>query len=134
MKAIILAAGYATRLYPLTQHTPKCLLAVGGRTLLDALCEKLEAVPDIDEVLLVTNARFYPQFEAWKRGFRSRLPVRVFNDGTTSNDDRLGAIGDLGLVLKEAGLRSDLLLLASDNLLNRAWGASLLSRDRKSVV
>ncbi len=135
MKAVILAAGYATRLYPLTQNMPKCLLEVGDRTILDALCEKLEAVPDIDEVLIVTNARFYPQFEAWKRGFRGRLPVRVFDDGTTSNDDRLGAIGDLGLVLKEARVKSDLLLLASDNLFEQGLETFLsFARSKKDAV
>src|SRR5690242_5461570 len=99
MKAVILAAGYATRLYPLTENMPKCLLTVGGRTILDSIVEKInEASPD--EIVIVTNAKFHGKLSDWAKNASSRAPIRVINDGTTSNDTRLGAIGDLGLAIK----------------------------------
>ncbi len=116
MKAVILAAGYATRLYPLTLNIPKCLLTVGKTTILDALCWKVEAVPDIDEILMVTNAKFFDQLEAWKKKSSFRCPVRVFSDGTTSNETRLGAIGDFDFLIRKQNMDTDILMLASDNL------------------
>jgi glucose-1-phosphate thymidylyltransferase len=105
--ALILAAGYATRLSPLTDEVPKQLLPVGGRPMVDWILDKIVEA-EIRDVHLVTNARFAPQFEQWAR----RNDVRVHNDGTTSNDDRLGAIGDIEFV----GLDDDLLVIAGDNL------------------
>lgn len=123
MKAVILAAGYATRLYPLTENKPKCLLEVGGRTILDSIVEKLNAVPDIDEIVIVTNEKFYKQLSDWQRRTRSRAKIRVLNDGTTSNDTRLGAIGDLGLTIREAGIQDAILMMASDNLFDQDLSA-----------
>ena len=120
MKAVVLAAGYATRLYPLTENKPKCLLKVGGVTILDRLAEQLNAISTLDEVILVTNARFYDQLNEWKKSSHARVPIRILNDKTTSNDNRLGAVGDLGLVLREAGIKDDVLLLASDNLFEQS--------------
>ena len=119
MKAIILAAGYATRLYPLTVDKPKCLLLVGGQTILDSICGKLNRLPEIDEIIIVTNARFFEQLSTWKEGTVSRAPIRVLNDGTTSNDTRLGAVGDLELVIQKTSLNADFILLASDNLFDQ---------------
>lgn len=119
MKAVILAAGYATRLYPLTENMPKCLLTVGGRTILDSICEKIVRVKKADEIVIVTNAKFFQQLEDWKNKRSFRVPVRILNDGTLSNDTRLGAIGDLGLSLEKAKIESDVLLLASDNLFDQ---------------
>ncbi len=116
MKAVILAAGYATRLYPLTLNKPKCLLTVGRRAILDVLCDKLDALKELDELIVVTNAKFFDQLVDWKKNAKSRLPVRVLNDGTTSNDTRLGAIGDLQFALQQCRLETDILMLASDNL------------------
>jgi glucose-1-phosphate thymidylyltransferase len=112
MKALVLAAGYATRLYPLTLDKPKALLEVGGRPMLDRLLERIRAL-GVDETIVVTNAKFTPQFEEWARGKRG---VTIVNDGTTSNDDRLGAIGDIGFVLDQRGLEDDLVVVAGDNL------------------
>lgn len=120
MKAVILAAGYATRLYPLTEHQPKCLLKVGDKTILDHLMEQLDRIPELDELVIVTNARFYDVLSKWSKGAAIRVPVRVINDKTTSNDNRLGATGDLNLALKEADIRTDILLLASDNLFEQS--------------
>jgi glucose-1-phosphate thymidylyltransferase len=111
MKALILAAGYATRLRPLTDSIPKQLLPVGGRPLLDWILAKLRET-DADEIHLVTNARFAADFERWAAG----KDVVVHDDGTTSNEDRLGAIGDMRFVQERAGLDDDLLVVAGDNL------------------
>ena len=115
MKAVILAAGYATRLYPLTLNTPKCLLKVGGKTILDSLYEKLAGLREIDEILIVTNAKFYAQIQDWARSARQGPSSRVLSDGTLSNETRLGAIGDLKFAIDKAGIHSDILMMASDN-------------------
>ncbi len=107
MKALILAAGYATRLRPLTDALPKQLLPVGGRPMVDWILDRI-AETSADEVQLVTNARFADDFERWAQD----KDVHVLNDGTTSNEDRLGAIGDIQF----AGLDDDLLVVAGDNL------------------
>jgi glucose-1-phosphate thymidylyltransferase len=107
MKALVLAAGYATRLRPLTDTVPKQLLPVGGRPMVDWILDRI-AETSADEIHLVTNARFAADFERWARDKQ----VRVHNDGTSSNDDRLGAIGDIAFV----GLDDDLLVIAGDNL------------------
>ena len=107
MKALILAAGYATRLRPLTDSIPKQLLPVGGRPMVDWILDRIEET-NADEIHLVTNARFADAFERWAQD----KDVRVHNDGTNSNEDRLGAIGDIQFV----GLDDDLLVIAGDNL------------------
>jgi glucose-1-phosphate thymidylyltransferase len=112
MNAIILAAGYATRLRPLTDTWAKELLPVGGRPIIDRIVEGLSAVDEIDAVHVVTNARKAPAFRAWAEG----RDVTVHDDGTTSNDDRLGAIGDMQFVIDTAGVHDDLLVIAGDNL------------------
>jgi glucose-1-phosphate thymidylyltransferase len=122
MKAVVLAAGYATRLYPLTKDRPKGLLPVAGRPLLDYTLDKIAACPEIDETILVSNARFAGQFKAWHEGRRKQkgpAPV-VLNDGTVSNEDRLGAGGDLWLAIRERRLDADLLVLPSDRLFDFA--------------
>jgi glucose-1-phosphate thymidylyltransferase len=112
MKALILAAGYATRLRPLTENTAKPLLPVGGRPIADWILDKILEVEAVNEVHLVTNARFAPDFEGWARG-----RVRVHDDGTTSNENRLGAIGDIAFVAEREGWDGeDLLVIAGDNL------------------
>lgn len=113
MKALILAAGYATRLYPLTIDTPKALLEVGGRPLLDWICDKIDEVGPVDAIHVVTNHRFAETFEHWAGG---RPGVVIHDDGTLSNDDRLGAIGDIAFVVNHSGIDDDLLVLAGDNL------------------
>jgi len=112
---LILAAGYATRLRPLTDDVPKHLLPVGGRPMIDWILDKLDEA-GLRDVHLVTNARFASQFEQWAKG----KSVHVHDDGTTSNDDRLGAIGDIRFVQERAGLDDDLLVIAGDNLFDYA--------------
>ena len=119
MKAVILAAGYATRLYPLTLDRPKALLPVGGKPMLDHLMGQLDRVEGLDEVYVVTNSKFADAFREWAAG-RSGLPLRILDDGTVDDESRLGAIGDLDLTIREAELDDDLLVLAGDNLFSES--------------
>ena len=119
MKALILAAGYATRLYPLTLDRPKALLPVGGKPMLDHLMEQLEQVEGLDEVYVVTNSKFAGAFREWAAA-RSGLPLRIIDDGTVDDDSKLGAIGDLDLTIREAELDDDLIVLAGDNLFSES--------------
>lgn len=112
MKALILAAGYATRLRPLTDTRAKELLPVGGRPIVDRIVDNLAEVAEIDEIHLVTNAGKAPWFHEWAGG----RDVTIHDDGTTSNDDRLGAIGDMLFVVDRIGADDDLLIIAGDNL------------------
>lgn len=114
MKALILAAGYATRLFPYTANEPKALLPIRGRSMLDRLLEKIDALPDVTERVLVTNHKFAARFEEWKA--RAGYPITIIDDGTTSDADKLGAIGDMRLVLEKVGNDDDWFVAASDNL------------------
>ena len=117
LKAIILAAGYATRLRPLTDTVAKPLLPVGGRPMIDEICDNLDGVGDVDELHVVTNSRFAGAFEGWAEQREGRLRPVVHDDGTSSNEDRLGAIGDIRFTIDAAGLEDDdLLVIAGDNL------------------
>ena len=116
MKCILLCAGYATRLFPLTQNFPKALLEVGGRSILDYTLDEVNSINEIDHIYLVTNAKYTPHFEEWAKSKNNIKPITVFNDGTTNNDDRLGAIGDMQFTIEKAGIDDDILVLATDNL------------------
>lgn len=119
MKAIILCAGYATRLYPLTENTPKPLLPVGEKPILEWILERVEKVQDVETVYLVSNQKFSGHFEKWAAKIKYPWPVEVVNDHTTSNETRLGAIGDLAYVIKTKQLDPcDLLVIAGDNFFN----------------
>ena len=114
MKAIVLAAGYATRLYPLTLTVAKPLLTVGGRPMVDHILDRIREVDEIDAVHVVTNRKFAESFETWAAG---RDGVVVHDDGNASESDRLGAVGDIAFVVERAGLDGeDLLVVAGDNL------------------
>jgi len=112
VKAIVLAAGYATRLRPLTDARAKELLPVGGRPIIDWIVDAITAVDSVDEIHVVTNSRKSGAFARWAEGRN----VVVHDDGTTSNEDRLGAIGDMLYVIERAKLDDDLLVIAGDNL------------------
>jgi glucose-1-phosphate thymidylyltransferase len=121
MKAVILAAGYATRLYPLTLDTPKHLLEIGGRPMVDWVLDRLEPLPGLDEIYLVTNAKFAGAFRVWAAGYEGST-VTVIDDGTASEDDRLGAIGDIVFVLDREEVEDDLIVVAGDNLFTSEIG------------
>jgi glucose-1-phosphate thymidylyltransferase len=113
MNAIVLAAGYATRLRPLTENFPKPLLPVGARPMIDWIVDRIQEVDDLEGIHVVTNARYAPDFARWAEG----RGIDVHDDGTTSNEDRLGAVGDLRLTIEEGRLQGDdLLVIAGDNL------------------
>src|SRR5581483_9505489 len=118
MKALVLAAGYATRLYPLTEPVAKPLLPLAGRPMLDYLLERIRTAPEIDEIHLVTNHKFADAFTEWA----ASRNVVVHDDGTTSEDDRLGAIGDIQFVVDRIGLDDDLFVVAGDNLFDYSVG------------
>ena len=117
MKAIIIAAGYATRLYPLTENFPKPLLKIGGSTILDRMMEDLDRIPEIDGYLIVTNHRFAHIFEEWKAKSGYSKPITIIDDGTTDNENRLGAVRDLLLALGRCNVDDDIMVLAADNIL-----------------
>jgi len=122
MKLVILAAGYATRLYPLTLTQPKPLLDVAGRSMIDRVLENLATISFIDEIYVVSNARFSSHFEAWAKQKRGSIPQRltVINDGSSSEENRLGAIGDLNFVIRQQLIDDDVIVVAGDNLFSQS--------------
>jgi glucose-1-phosphate thymidylyltransferase len=116
LKVIILCAGYATRLYPLTENTPKPLLPVGDKPILEWILERVQKVPGVEAVYLVSNQKFAGHFESWAAKAKYPWPVEVVNDHTLNNETRLGAIGDLAYVIRTKRVPpSDLLVIAGDN-------------------
>ncbi len=116
MQCILLAAGYATRLYPLTENMPKALLKLGDKTILDMVVEKIDEVPEVEHIYIVTNEKFYNNFLEWSKGYSGGKKVKVLNDHTTNNDNRLGAIGDLKYVIDQENIDDEILVMASDNI------------------
>jgi glucose-1-phosphate thymidylyltransferase len=120
MNVIILAAGYATRLHPLTLSKAKPLLEVAGKPIIEWVMDNLAAVPAVKMFYVVTNDKFAKDFQDWAKGYTHRHPnlkLKVINDGTTSDSDKLGAIGDINLVItREELTNDDLLIVAGDNL------------------
>jgi len=124
MNVLILAAGYATRLYPLTLKKAKPLLVVGGKPIIEWVVDNLAGVPDLGTIYVVTNDKFAADFQAWSERYRSQHPefkFQIINDGSTSDEDKLGAIGDISLVVSRENLtQSSLLIVAGDNLLTES--------------
>ncbi len=116
MRSLILAAGYGTRLYPLTLDRPKALLKIGGKSICERLLGKLQETEKCNGAYIVTNDKFCGMIDSWVREREFAYPVEVINDNTTSNDDRLGAIGDMHLVVDLKKPEEDLLIIAGDNL------------------
>lgn len=116
MVILILAAGYATRLYPLTLNKPKPLLKVGKKTILGHILDKIAQLKDIKNCFIVTNQKFFKSFADWAVNFSFAVPIEVINDETTSNENRLGAIRDIEFVIKKKDIKEDLLVIGGDNL------------------
>jgi len=120
VKAVILAAGYATRLYPLTKNTPKTLLLIAGKPILEYTVEQIATCQDIDRIYLITNSRFYGNFRSWLDTYiscgSSTPNIILIDDGTRENSERLGSIGDLQLAIESQNLDDDLLVICSDKM------------------
>ena len=116
MQCVLLAAGYATRLYPLTENMPKALLRLGKKTILDMVVEKIDEVEDIENIYIVTNEKFSDHFLNWSKSYKGSKQIKIINDRTTSNDNRLGAIGDLKYVIGLENISDEILVMASDNI------------------
>src|SRR6187549_1038518 len=126
MKVIILAAGYATRLYPLTLTRPKPLLSVAGKPMIDHVLDNLAPIGDLSRIYIVTNAKFTQHFQDWAddyRAHKSKLDFTIVNDGSTDDSNKLGAIGDLHLVLMKERVDDDLIVVAGDNLFSETLEA-----------
>ncbi len=115
MKAIILAAGYATRLYPLTINKPKALLTINNKPIINYIVEQINTIDVVDEIYVVTNHKFIDSFADWQNEIESRAKITVLDDGTTSEQDRKGAIGDIAFVIQKMNINDELLVVAGDN-------------------
>lgn len=116
MKCLILAAGYATRLYPLTENFPKPLLTVGEKTILDWLLDDIDTSGEIDKYIIISNHKFAHHFEKWAK--TKPYKITVVDDGTSTNETRLGAVCDIRFAIEKLGLDDDMLVIAGDNLLD----------------
>ena len=116
MKCLILAAGYATRLYPLTENFPKPLLSVKGKPILDWLIEDINSLGLVNEFVVISNHKFYDIFKNWANDKNEK--ITVLNDGTLSNETRLGAVKDIEFAIEALSINDDLLVIAGDNLLD----------------
>ncbi|RII00686.1 nucleotidyltransferase family protein [candidate division NPL-UPA2 bacterium Unc8] len=116
MKALILCAGYATRLYPLTKDRPKSLLPVGKKPMIEYILERVEEIEDIDKVYIVTNGKFSKHFRRWGEGYQGKKQLKIINDETFSDDEKLGAIGDIKFVIDKEKINDELLIIGGDNL------------------
>ena len=116
MKCLILAAGYATRLYPLTENFPKPLLKVGEKTILDHLVDDMDLSGEIDEYVVISNHKYAPHFEKWAE--EKSQKITVVDDGTDSNETRLGAVKDIQFAIEKLSIDSDMLVIAGDNVLD----------------
>ncbi len=137
MKVLILAAGYGTRLYPLIKDTPKPLLPVGDRPLVEHTLTRIRHVDGIDEIVFVANEKFYGHFQQWARDKKKDYPwpIHIVNDRTTSPDDRLGSVGDIDFVLRQYPIEDDLLIIGGDNLFDFDLGDFIAaSLDRRPHV
>lgn len=118
MKVLLLAAGYGTRLYPLTKNIPKALLPIEGKPVIEYTIERLNKYNQIDDIYIVTNDRFFPKINEWKDTFISEnnSSIEVINDNTNSDENKLGAVGDIGYILDKKNITDSVLVIASDNL------------------
>jgi len=138
MKVIILAAGYATRLYPLTLTRPKPLLPVAGQPMIDYVLDNLAPIGGLDRIYVVTNAKFVSHFEQWAADYRAHkanLNFTIVNDRSTDDSNKLGAIGDIHFVLEQQRVNDDLIVVAGDNLFSeKLSGFGQYCRERKAPV
>lgn len=118
MKNIVIAAGYATRLYPLTENFPKPLLQIGESSILGRLIADIDQIAGITEHIIVSNHKFIGHFESWAKEQQTNHPIRLIDDGTETNETRLGSVRDLLLAIEQTEADEDLLVIAADNILD----------------
>lgn len=118
MKNIVIAAGYATRLYPLTENFPKPLLKIGDRSILERMLDDIDKIPEIEGHVIVTNHKFAPIFEQWLNEVDYTKPIEIIDDGTETNETRLGAVRDLLLAIERESIDDDIMVMAADNILD----------------
>jgi len=116
MKAIILAGGYAKRLWPLTKNKPKQLLSVGGRPMIEYIIEKLEAQKEIDKIIISTNEKFEENFKEWLSEYKSTKDISLVIEPTLSEKNKLGSVGALGYLIREKNIDEELMIIGGDNL------------------
>ena len=138
MKAIILAAGYAVRLQPLTLNTPKPLLAVGSKKIIDRILDKIAKLKDLSSIYIITNAKFFENFCEWQTASKHKNEIVIINDGSTSNENRLGAIKDIEIALRTHSIDEEVIVIAGDNLfdfeINTFLGFAKASSDGASIA
>ena len=138
MKVIILAAGYATRLYPLTLTRPKPLLPVAGKPMVEYVLDNLAPIGGLDRIYVVTNAKFAEQFQQWSADYqasKAKLNFTIVNDGSTDDTNKLGAIGDIHFVLKTQGIDDDVIVVAGDNIFSEKLdGFGRFCREKNAPV
>lgn len=118
MKCLILAAGYATRLYPLTENFPKPLLKVKDKPIIDWLIDDIERLNKIDEYIVISNHKFIDHFTTWQKNKQINTKITVLDDGTMDNENRIGAVADINLAIETLNINDDLMVLAGDNVLD----------------
>ena len=114
---VVIAAGYATRLGELTRNFPKPLLKIGDNTILGRMLDDIDTIPEITEHIIITNHKFAPIFNEWAKGLQYTKPITIVDDGTSTNETRLGAVCDLLYAIKDRNINDDLLVVAADNIL-----------------
>ena len=138
MKVIVLAAGYATRLHPLTLTQPKPLLPVAGKPMIEHVLDNLAPIGSLERIYIATNAKFSTHFENWSNDYRAskgKLNFTVVNDGSTDDSNKLGAIGDIHFVLKTHNVDDDLIVVAGDNLFSQELdGFGRFCREKQQPV
>lgn len=117
MKNVVIAAGYATRLGELTKNFPKPLLKIGNSAILGRMLDDIDRISEIDEHIIITNHKFAPIFDEWVNGQHYRCPIAIMDDGTETNDTRLGAVCDLLFAMEKLDIDEDMLVVAADNIL-----------------
>ena len=122
MICMVLAAGYATRLYPLTENFPKPLLKVKEKTILDWLLDDIDSAKEISKYVIISNHKFVEHFENWAKDKELSAPIVVLDDGSTDNDNRLGAVKDIEFAIEKENIDEDILIIAGDNVLDFSFG------------
>lgn len=134
MKNVVLAAGYATRLYPLTENFPKPLLKIGDESILDKMIRDIDQIDEIDEHIIITNHKFYRHFEDWKKNSSYTKTITILDDGSMDNEHRLGAVKDLLLAIETKKLQNEnLLVVAADNILSFSFSGFVQSFEEKQT-